>query len=142
MMRQGFVFIELLVVAMLTIVIFAVVTPAYNNYCTRSQITEGFLLSIPVKKAVLEYHGHRGKFPANNQMAGIAAPEKLHGNYVDWIEIVDGDVIVRFGKSSSKQIHGKIIQMHPKIHDSSISWECTKFNDTHVDLPYRPSSCK
>lgn len=142
MKRQGFVFIELLVVAMLATFIFAIAIPAYHDYLARSQVTEGILLSIPVKKAVLEYHGHRGKFPANNQMAGIAAPEQLHGNYVDRIEIVDGDVIVRFGKNSSKQIYGKIIKMRPKIFESSIGWECTKLDETHVDLPYRPSSCK
>lgn len=139
---QGFVFIELLAAMLLVSVMFAVAIPTYQDYLARSQVAEGLLLSISVKKAVLEYHGHRGKFPVNNQMAGIADPEKLHGNYVSRVEIVNGDVIVHFGNQSVKQIHGKIIQMRPKIYDNSIGWECAKLNETHVDLPYRPSSCK
>ncbi len=142
MKHQGFVFVELLVVLLLVSTLFAVAIPAFSEYVARSQVGEGLLLAIPVKKAVIEYYGHRGKFPANNQVAGIAAPEKLQGNYVARIEIVDGNVIVHFGNQSMKQIHGKIIQMQPKIHDSSISWECTKLNETHVDNSYRPSSCK
>jgi type IV pilus assembly protein PilA len=142
MKQQGFVFIELLAVLFLVYGIFVVAVPAYGDYLARAQVTEGLLLAIPVKKAVIEYHGHRGKFPADNRMAGIAPPEKFYGNYVDQVKIVNGDVIVHFSNRSMKQIQGKIIQMRPEIHDSSISWRCEKLNETHVDNPYRPSSCK
>jgi|JFJP01.1.fsa_nt_gi type IV pilus assembly protein PilA len=139
---QAFVFIELLGVTFLVTILAAVAVPAYSNYVARSQLAEGFLLAATVKKSVSDYYAYRGKFPADNHAAGVSPPEQLTGRYVSRIEVVNGQVLVYFGHHSLKSIDGKILQFRPAIHDSSIAWLCSKVDDTNIDLPYRPSSCK
>ncbi len=139
---QAFVFIELLGITVLVTILAAVAVPAFSDYLARSQTAEGFLLATTVKQSVSDYYAHRGKFPVDNRAAGVPAPEQLTGRYVSRIEVVNGQVIVYFGHHSSHQISGKILHFRPKLHDGAISWLCDKIDETHVDFPYRPSSCK
>jgi type IV pilus assembly protein PilA len=139
---QAFVFIELLAVMVMVATLFAVAVPAYSDYVARSQTAEGFLLAATVKQSVSDYYAHRGKFPVDNHAAGVPAPEQLMGRYVSRIEVSNGQVLVYFGHDSAKQISGKILHFRPKLHDGAISWFCDKVDETNIDQPYRPSTCK
>jgi hypothetical protein len=45
-------------------------------FLKRSQVVEGFLLTMTVKKAIGDYYAYHGRFPSNNQTAGVPPPER------------------------------------------------------------------
>jgi type IV pilus assembly protein PilA len=53
MKKQGFIFIELMIVVMIVTILAAVAIPAYTDYLLRSKVSEGLLLSLPVRMAVV-----------------------------------------------------------------------------------------
>ena len=66
--QKGFSLIELLIVIAIIAILAAIAIPAYQNYTTRSKITEGISLASTAKIAVAEYMMTRGgALPTTNE---------------------------------------------------------------------------
>ncbi len=136
MKNNAFVFIELLVVLFLITILFSIAVPEYSDYLVKTQIAEGFLLTIPVKKAISDYYAYHGSFPTDNLAAGLLKPEKLSGNYVSQVEINNRQVAVTFGNKSLAKIRGKIIYFIPKISKETIRWYCAEKGNMMIEAKY------
>jgi type IV pilus assembly protein PilA len=138
-MRQsirGFTFIELLIVISIIAFLAAVAIPAYSDYLTRSKMAEAILLSLPVKKAVVDYYGYYGSFPADNHQAGIVSAEQLRGNHVAAILVAHGQIKVKLF-----EIKGEL-EITPIIEDEypgTLTWHCGSHT---IQSAYLPSTCK
>jgi len=140
--NNAFVFIELLFVLFLIAILSSIAALDYSDYLVRFQTAEGFLLAIPVKKAVSDYYAYHGSFPTDNLAAGLSKPEQLNGNYVNRIEINNGQISVTFSNQSLTKIRDKMIYFVPEITRETIIWYCAKTGNMTIEAKYLGSCAK
>lgn len=136
--ESGFTLIELMIVIAIIAVLAAIALPAYQDYVARAQVAEGMGLSTGAKLAIATYYGDRGRFPANNTVAGMALPTSISGRNVRSVTIDDtGTISVAFSSSASAKLHGQVLTLQANDNDGSLSWECGG-----LAPKYLPSSCR
>jgi type IV pilus assembly protein PilA len=138
---DGFTLIELMIVVAIIAILAAIAIPAYQDYAIRAQITEGMSLATGAKTAVWDYVSNTGRFPSNNQSAGLAKSTSIAGNYVSSVDVTGGLVKVTFqtSKANSHINTGQFLALSPVSYSGSITWTCTK---STVDPKYLPTSCR
>ncbi|ENX7616018.1 prepilin-type cleavage/methylation domain-containing protein, partial [Neisseria gonorrhoeae] len=65
----------------------------------RAQVSEAILLAEGQKSAVTEYYLNHGKWPKNNDSAGVASPSDIKGKYVKEVEVKNGVVTAQMNPS-------------------------------------------
>ncbi|HFB4117049.1 TPA: pilin, partial [Neisseria gonorrhoeae] len=58
----------------------------------RAQVSEAILLAEGQKSAVTEYYLNHGKWPKNNDEAGVASSGEIKGKYVESVTVTNGVV--------------------------------------------------
>ena len=127
---RGFTLIELMIVVSIIGILAAIALPSYQSYTLRAQLAEAITLASEFKPDIAEYYKYRGRFPRDNEAAGIPEGKLLIGNYVERIDIVDGAIHIRIGSKASAHILGQTLTVRPLIVPGSpkspISWNCGK----------------
>ncbi|ENV9401604.1 pilin, partial [Neisseria gonorrhoeae] len=65
----------------------------------RAQVSEAILLAEGQKSAVTEYYLNNGKWPEDNDKAGVASPSDIKGKYVQKVEVNNGVVTATMASS-------------------------------------------
>ncbi|HEZ9417625.1 TPA: pilin, partial [Neisseria gonorrhoeae] len=107
----------------------------------RAQVSEAILLAEGQKSAVTEYYLNHGKWPENNDSAGVASPGEIKGKYVQKVEVAKGVVTATMNPSGvNKEIQGKRLSLWARREAGSVKWFCgqpvkrdNKANDTVAD---------
>ncbi|EMU0637313.1 pilin [Neisseria gonorrhoeae] len=94
-LQKGFTLIELMIVIAIVGILAAVALPAYQDYTARAQVSEAILLAEGQKSAVTEYYLNNGKWPENNDKAGVASPGEIKGKYVESVTVANGVVTAK-----------------------------------------------
>ncbi|HGO6537538.1 TPA: pilin [Neisseria gonorrhoeae] len=121
---------------------------------------EAILLAEGQKSAVTEYYLNHGKWPENNDSAGVASASKIKGKYVQKVEVAKGVVTAQMKPSGvNNEIKGKKLSLWAKRQDGSVKWFCGqpvtrddkagtddvakdgKDNDK-IDTKHLPSTCR
>ncbi|ARB98170.1 prepilin-type cleavage/methylation domain-containing protein [Neisseria gonorrhoeae] len=125
----------------------------------RAQVSEAILLAEGQKSAVTEYYLNHGKWPENNDKAGVASASKIIGKYVQKVEVNNGVVTATMASSNvNKEIKDKRLSLWAKRQDGSVKWFCGQpvkrtaaddANDTvaaddknKIDTKHLPSTCR
>ncbi|ENS9060347.1 pilin, partial [Neisseria gonorrhoeae] len=118
---------------------------------------EAILLVEGQKSAVTEYYLNHGKWPEDNDKAGVASPDKIIGKYVQKVEVAKGVVTATMKSDGvNKEIKGKKLSLWGRREDGSVKWFCgqpvkrdDKDNDTvaadkdkEIDTKHLPSTCR
>ncbi|ENY1408577.1 pilin, partial [Neisseria gonorrhoeae] len=91
----------------------------------RAQVSEAILLAEGQKSAVTEYYLNHGKWPENNDSAGVASASKIKGKYVEKVEVAKGVVTAQMASTGvNKEIKGKRLSLWAKREDGSVKWFC------------------
>ncbi|HGM0206280.1 TPA: pilin, partial [Neisseria gonorrhoeae] len=86
---------------------------------------EAILLAEGQKSAVTEYYLNHGKWPEDNDKAGVASPDKIIGKYVKQVEVKNGVVTATMASTGvNKEIQGKKLSLWAKRQDGSVKWFC------------------
>ncbi|ENW3134950.1 hypothetical protein INN17_001792 [Neisseria gonorrhoeae] len=127
----------------------------------RAQVSEAILLAEGQKSAVTEYYLNHGKWPKNNDEAGVASPAEIKGKYVKSVTVTNGVVTAEMASSNvNKEIKDKRLSLWAKRQDGSVKWFCgqpvkrdagnagkaddvTKDDaDKKIDTKHLPSTCR
>lgn len=156
MRNAGFTLIEILVVLALLAILVAMAAPSLDNKVARTQIAESVDLLKQLKEQVNTYYTLNQNFPHTNLDADIPPANKLIGNYVERVELVDGAFHINFGNKATAQLKGKTLSLRPIIVKGSakspMSWLCGNAsipdgmeavgqNRTTVTAKYLPINC-
>ena len=124
----GFTLIEMLVVLAIIAILAVIALPSPQPMLARQQVTESLGLIEDYKKLVAFYYTSSHTFLKNNAQACIPAPDKLLGNFVDNIALVDGAFQLHFGNKAVSKLKGKYLSVRPIVvtgsPESPISWVC------------------
>lgn len=136
----GFTLIELMIVVAIIAILAAIAIPAYQDYAIRAQVAEGIGLSTEAKAAIWDYVSNTGRFPPNNQSAGLASNISIIGNYVSKVDVTGGKVTVEFkGAKANSHISGQTLVLSPVTYAGSITWTCAP---STLEGKYLPSVCR
>ncbi|CNS82877.1 pilin [Neisseria gonorrhoeae] len=123
---------------------------------------EAIFLAEGQKSAVTEYYLNHGKWPEDNDKAGVASPDKIIGKYVKQVEVKNGVVTAEMASTGvNKEIQGKKLSLWAKRQDGSVKWFCGQpvkresnnadavtadgtdgANGTKIDTKHLPSTCR
>ncbi|EMU3744758.1 pilin, partial [Neisseria gonorrhoeae] len=91
----------------------------------RAQVSEAILLAEGQKSAVTEYYLNNGKWPEDNDKAGVASSSSIKGKYVESVTVAKGVVTAKMLSSGvNKEIQGKKLSLWAKRQDGSVKWFC------------------
>jgi type IV pilus assembly protein PilA len=143
-LQKGFTLIELMIVVAIIAILAAIAIPAYQNYLIRSQVSEGMVLGDGAKTAVAEYYSNYGRYPKNNESAGLPKnATSISGKYVSQVEVSSGIITATFGPGANTAIQKQTFVLSPTSGGGSTTWTCSsKTNAGTVDNKYLPSSCR
>ncbi|HGN6398520.1 TPA: pilin, partial [Neisseria gonorrhoeae] len=129
----------------------------------RAQVSEAILLAEGQKSAVTEYYLNHGKWPENNDKAGVASPSDIKGKYVESVTVAKGVVTAKMLSSGvNKEIQGKKLSLWAKRENGSVKWFCgrpvqranvaaanddkaddvTKDDTNAIETKHLPSTCR
>ncbi|EMT9893457.1 pilin [Neisseria gonorrhoeae] len=91
----------------------------------RAQVSEAILLAEGQKSAVTEYYLNHGKWPENNDSAGVASASDIKGKYVQSVTVANGVVTAQMKSDGvNKEIQGKRLSLWAKRENGSVKWFC------------------
>lgn len=147
-MQKGFTLIELMIVVAIIGILAAIAIFAYQNYTTRSQVSEALGMASTYKGEMISVYGDTGACPTSLQEMGVISSGVIGSKYVQSIGLnstFPGAVCAfEFTFSSSginAGVAGKklIFAMMNYAGNGSARWECAS---TEIRQLYLPSACK
>ncbi|EMT6292109.1 pilin [Neisseria gonorrhoeae] len=122
----------------------------------RAQVSEAILLAEGQKSAVTEYYLNHGKWPENNDSAGVASSSSIKGKYVQKVEVTNGVVTAQMASTGvNKEIKDKRLSLWAKRENGSVKWFCgrpvtrtagtddvAKDDTNAIETKHLPSTCR
>ncbi|HFA6050841.1 TPA: pilin [Neisseria gonorrhoeae] len=77
------------------------------------------------KSALTGHYPNNGKWPENNDSAGVASASTIKGKYVQKVEVAKGVVTAQMKSDGvNKEIKNKKLSLWAKREDGSVKWFC------------------
>lgn len=147
-MQKGFTLIELMIVVAIIGILAAIAIPAYQNYTTRSQVSEALSMASAYKGELISVYGATGGCPTSLTEMGAEATGAINSKYVQNISLnttypgaVCAFEFTFSGSGMNAGVAGKkiIFAMMNYAGNGSARWECAS---TQIRQLYLPSACK
>ena len=136
-LQQGFTLIELMIVVAIIGILAAVALPAYQDYTTRSKMSEVMLMAAPAKLAVSETASSLGALASvTASNSGYAFPGAT--KYVSNVTITDTTGVVTV-TSTVPNASGDLLLTPTEVSSGQLKWACTV---SGIATKYVPSECR
>ncbi|TVR58970.1 MAG: pilin [Candidatus Competibacteraceae bacterium] len=135
--QQGFTLIELMIVVAIIGILAAIAIPAYQDYTTRAQVSEGIVLASAARTAASEHRMSLGTWPADNDAAGY---DGVATDVVQAIEINESNIRVTFNAVGGVTA-GQRLELQGSFGAGGITWDCSPGTPA-VANKYLPANCR
>jgi len=137
--QQGFTLIELMIVVAIIGILAAIAIPAYQDYITRSKVTELVTAGSACKASVSEFYQTQNAFPANNSSAGCSSnPTK----YITSLAVSNNVITVAASTGAGAipaAASGNYVLTATSSSNGTIDWNCTA---STIPPKYLPANCR
>ena len=135
--QQGFTLIELMIVVAIIGILAAVALPAYQDYTTRSKMSEVMLMAAPAKLAVSETASSLGTLASvTASNSGYAFPGAT--KYVSNVTITDTTGVVTV-TSTVPNATGDLLLTPTEVSNGQLKWTCSS---SAIAAKFLPSECR
>jgi type IV pilus assembly protein PilA len=122
----------------------AVAIPAYQDYITRSKVSEGLNLAGAAKTQVSERYMTDGEMPTGNTSAGMPTATDISGNNVTSVTVLNSDpgtIEILYSDGSASDLNDATLHLVPNTAGGSVSWTCEPGGGDPIDPSFLPGSC-
>ena len=101
-------------------------------------------LADAVKTTIGDFYQNRGRFPSNNESAGLHPdPTEIQGNYVTQVSTTSGIITSTYGNKVNDAVSGATLSFSPITHGGSIEWRCKKgAGPPALEDRWLPTNCR
>lgn len=143
--QKGYSLVELMVVVGIIAILAAIAIPLFMNYASVAEGAEGYALGGALKSSIVTRFNNLGKWPTDNNSAGVATANSITGTYVKSVTVTSGSqgslITVLFkSKGVAKSLQGKNLYLAAMNAGGSVKWEC-EVDSTNM-YKYVPSTCR
>ena len=153
---RGFTLLELMVVVAVIAILSTMLIPSYRDRIVRKQVAETLDGLAFAQSAIGARYAATASFPADNVTAGLPPPDKIVGNHLSSVTVVDGALVLRFGNAVDGTLKGKQLSLRPAYVEGypqvPLVWVCAGArvpgnmtaqgqDVTDVDKRYLPLRC-
>ncbi len=138
--QQGFTLIELMIVVAIIGILAAIAIPAYQDYITRSKVTELVTAGSACKTSVAEYFQSQASLPADLSTSGCSSNST---QYIDALNVTNGVITVSTSAALTTAIGGtaKAYVLTPTSAGATapLAWSC---KGSTIAPKYLPANCR
>lgn len=135
--QKGFTLIELMIVVAIIGILAAIAIPAYQDYITRSKVTELVTVASACKASVSEYAQSQDTLPASLGQAGCS---NVSTAKIASLDVANGVITVVAGAGITPATGNFVlVPTFTSNTGAPITWDCTT---STIQKKYLPANCR